>query len=551
VSYLSLYRKWRPGAFEDVLGQAHVTETLAAALKDNRVAHAYLFAGPRGTGKTSTARILAKALNCERGISATPCGTCPTCTEIAEGSSLDVFEMDAASHTSVDDVREIRERIPFAAVAGGHKVYIIDEAHQLSTPAFNALLKMLEEPPSHVVFVLCTTESHKLPATVVSRCQRFEFRRASSAVLGEHLARIAKGEGVEADEPALQMVARHAHGSFRDAISILDQAAGTHDGPVTLDTVLELLGEAPEDVLLELGDAIGTGDVLKAFQVVDRVVDRGWDPRQLLRQLLEHLRTLFLARRGADDVIDMDDGVRARLREQAQSFTVAHLEWALRVLGETQADVRWSAHPRLTLEVALARAARLEADDVAALRARVERLERALLSGDKPAQAVPAPAPPTQTAPAPAPPAPAPVGPSKVPAPAAREPAPPAAERGVQLSPDATLADRWAAVLETVRTQSRVTYTHLKEGTPIEIADGALVVGFDEKQKFHAEEIIRRPEQLGRVVGAIGDSFGQKLRFDYRVVAGLAAPGTEIGDVSPVDLVVKGLGAEIVEEVDG
>src|ERR687891_2256721 len=194
MAYVSLYRKYRPQTFAEILGQSHVSKTLANAVDEGRVAHAYLFSGPRGTGKTSTARILAKALNCERGPSPSPCGECSQCREIADGSSLDVMELDAASHTSVDDVREIRERIPYATAGGGRKVYIIDEAHQLSNPAFNALLKMLEEPPSHVVFVLCTTESHRVPATVVSRCQRFEFRRLPADVLTEHLQHVASAE---------------------------------------------------------------------------------------------------------------------------------------------------------------------------------------------------------------------------------------------------------------------------------------------------------------------------------------------------------------------
>src|SRR5438552_6915364 len=215
MSYLSLYRRWRSSTFEEVLGQPHVTETLVGAIKEDRLSHAYLFAGPRGTGKTSTARILAKALNCEKGVSPTPCGECTRCREIAEGSSLDVLELDAASHTSVDDVREIRERIPYATAGGGRKVYIIDEAHQLSNPAFNALLKMLEEPPGHVIFVLCTTESHRVPATVLSRCQRFEFRRLAGDVLTAHLKHVAGPRKSEAADAAIGLSVRHASGRPR------------------------------------------------------------------------------------------------------------------------------------------------------------------------------------------------------------------------------------------------------------------------------------------------------------------------------------------------
>jgi DNA polymerase-3 subunit gamma/tau len=541
MQYLSLYRKWRPGAFEDVLGQAHVTETLVNAIRDGRVAHAYLFSGPRGTGKTSTARILAKALNCERGVSAQPCGTCTTCREIAEGTSLDVFEMDAASHTSVDDVREIRERIPFAAVAGGRKVYIIDEAHQLSTPAFNALLKILEEPPSHVVFVLCTTESHKLPATVVSRCQRFEFRRHAPAAIEAHLAAVAKQEGVDADEEAVRAISRHAHGSMRDALALLDQASGLRDGHVAKQDVLEILGETPEEVLLEAGEAIGGGDVPAAFRLVERMVERGWDPRQLLRQVLEHLRALLLSRRGADDLLDVDDDYRERVREQATRFTEAHLEWALGVLGEAQADVRWSAHPRLTLEVALARAAKLEAEDTAALRARLERLERIVLAREAAPAAAAAPAPRQPTTPrAPAAPRESPRAPAQQPEEASPVP--------VNVPHD--LQQQWAAFLESVKSRKKTTHALLKEAWPIGVDGHVLVLGFE--KSFHAENILK-PDHATHLESAIQEAFGAKLKVRTEVTpGGKPARGFSgaAGDAAdPVGLVVGKLSAEVVEEV--
>jgi DNA polymerase-3 subunit gamma/tau len=547
VSYLSLYRRWRPGTFADVLGQAHVTETLAAAIREDRLSHAYLFSGPRGTGKTSTARILAKALNCEKGASPSPCGECAQCREIAEGSSLDVMELDAASHTSVDDVREIRERIPYATAGGGRKVYIIDEAHQLSNPAFNALLKMLEEPPSHVVFVLCTTEPHRLPATVVSRCQRFEFRRLTPQLLAEHLAHVASVEKIGVDDGAVALIVRHARGSVRDALTLLDQAAGTSEATVTRSSILEILGEAPEDVLLDLAEAIASEDILAVFGRVEAMVNEGWDPRQLLVQLLEEFRALFLAHRGVTDD-EVDPAHAERRRQLGQRFTSAHLEWVLQALADAQADMRLSTHPRLTLEVALARASNLEVRETQTVVARLERLERLLLSGERPAPAPAAPAP----APAPRP------APATRPATARKqattdkkpEPKKPAADAAPV---DGSLGEQWAAVLEVVRSQSRVTHTHLREGWPVQADEDKLVVAF--AKEFHAAELNKRPDHLERVNAALSQVFGRKIHMDAQVRPGdkpapAEPPAVEAADGdTPVDLVRKGLAAEVVDEV--
>jgi len=559
MTYLSLYRRWRPGTFSDVLGQAHVTETLAAAIREDRLSHAYLFSGPRGTGKTSTARILAKALNCERGPSPSPCGECARCREITEGSSLDVMELDAASHTSVDDVREIRERIPYATAGGGRKVYIIDEAHQLSNPAFNALLKMLEEPPEHVVFVLCTTEPHRLPATVVSRCQRFEFRRLTPQLQSEHIAHVASAEKINIDDGAVALVVRHARGSVRDALTLLDQAAGTAEGTVTRESILEILGEAPEDVLLDLAEAISSEDILAVFGRVEQMVAEGWDPRQLLVQLLEEFRALFLAHRGVnDDEVDTEHAERRR--QLGLKFTSAHLEWVLQALADAQADMRLSTHPRLTLEVALARAANLEVRETQTVVARLERLERLLLSGERPA----APAPPRPApAPAPAKKAPAPAAPkaetktekkAEAPEPGKEPEVPKAAPAPAPAPVEGSLDEQWAAVLELVRSRSRVTHTHLREGWPVDAGADKLVVGF--AKEFHAVELGKRPDHMERVNAAIEQVFGRKLRLDPQVrsaderpvVAETPAVEVEEGDTA-VDLVRKGLGAEVVDEV--
>jgi DNA polymerase-3 subunit gamma/tau len=553
VSYLSLYRRWRPSTFTDVLGQAHVTETLVGTITEDRLSHAYLFAGPRGTGKTSTARILAKALNCSKGVSATPCGECTPCREIAEGSSLDVLEMDAASHTSVDDVREIRERIPYATAGGGRKVYIIDEAHQLSNPAFNALLKMLEEPPAHVVFVLCTTEPHRLPATVVSRCQRFEFRRLPGEVLASHLTNVAAQEGTTVDDAAVALIVRHARGSGRDALSLLDQAAGMAQGTVTREVVLEILGEAPEDVLLDLAEAVSSEDILAVFDKVEELVALGWDPRQLLVQLLEEFRALFLSQRGVTDTGEVDPEHAERRRSLGQRFTSAHLEWVLHALADAQADMRLSTHPRLTLEVALARASNLEVRETQTVVARLERLERALLQGVERPRTAQVDTPPSGAAPA------------KPPTPRAKPSTPARPKEGPNVPKkrsssekeaapagvDGSLTEQWEAVLEAVRSRSRVTHTHLREGWPIEVTDDALVIAFE--KDFHATELMKRPDHIERITGVLEGVFGRKLRLETNVRPGERPQGevVEIGspDDSPVDLVRKGLGAEVVEEV--
>jgi DNA polymerase-3 subunit gamma/tau len=564
VSYLSLYRRWRPSTFGDVLGQAHVTETLTGAIREDRLSHAYLFSGPRGTGKTSTARILAKALNCEKGVSPTPCGECSRCKEIADGTSLDVLELDAASHTSVDDVREIREHIPYATAGGGRKVYIIDEAHQLSNPAFNALLKMLEEPPAHVIFVLCTTEPHRLPATVVSRCQRFEFRRFPGSLIIEQLATIAKAEKIETDDTALTLISRHARGSSRDALSLLDQAAGTAQGKVTREVVLEILGEAPEDILLDLAEAIGSEDILAVFGKVEELVNLGWDPRQLLVQLLEEFRALFLAHRGVEETEEVDPEHAQRRLALARRFTSAHLEWVLQALADAQADMRLSTHPRLTLEVALARAANLEVRETQTVVARLERLERTLLhgattspvptagsheSGGEPGGAPTSTAKPTaarQTKREASGPPDQKSKPSQTSSSKPSQKAKPPIK-----AVDGSLAEQWAAFLEAVRSQSVVTHTHLRDAWPIELDDDRLVVGFE--KNFHAEQLTNRPDHITRINTVLSGVLGRKVHMQAEVRPG-EHPGKEApaenggGAPSAVDLVREGLGAEVVEE---
>jgi DNA polymerase III subunit gamma/tau len=377
--YRSLYRKYRPQAPDEVLGQEHVIRALAGAVREGRLGHAFLFSGPRGTGKTSTARILAKMVNCERGPTPEPCGVCDQCVRIQAGSHLDVVEIDAASHGGVDDARELRERAPTAPVQGREKVYIIDEAQRLSREAFDALLKMFEEPPAGVRFVLATTEPHKMPATLTSRCQRFEFRRIPSETIASHLARVSEAESIELVPEAAGAIAWDAEASVRDALSLLDQAAVLGGGKVTGEVVSSLVGAPEMDVHFALADAVAVGDAREVFGIVHGLVQEGHDLRHFATQVTGHFRNLLLALASPDDpaIVDVPPELHPRLVTQAGKFSAVELDRILALLLQAQTDMRWSTAPRLTIELALVRAAVPETDpQPAAILARLERLER-------------------------------------------------------------------------------------------------------------------------------------------------------------------------------
>jgi DNA polymerase-3 subunit gamma/tau len=377
--YQSLYRKYRPQVPHEVLGQEHVVRALVGAVKEGRLAHAFLFCGPRGTGKTSTARILAKMVNCEQGPTPEPCGVCEQCLRIRDGSHLDVVEIDAASHGGVDDARELRERAPTAPAQGREKVYIIDEAQRLSREAFDALLKVFEEPPPGVRFVLCTTEPHKMPATIVGRCQRFEFRRGSGEVVAGHLMELAKREHVELDVAAAHVIARQSEGSFRDALSLLDQASVLGGGTIDEGIIQSLLGAPRAEVQYAIADAVAVGDTAVVFELIDGLVQEGQDLRHVTAQCLQHFRNLLLANSvpGQADLVDVPGDEYERLRTQAAKLQPAEISRVIGLLLAAQTDMRWTTSPRLTLELALVRATMPEADPSGhGLVARIERLER-------------------------------------------------------------------------------------------------------------------------------------------------------------------------------
>ena len=377
----ALYRKYRPQIFEDVVGQEHIERTIKNAIAQDKVSHAYLFTGPRGTGKTTTARLLAKALLCEKGPTDTPDGTCDDCEMIAAGEHPDVYELDAASRTGVENVREeIIGRVQFAPTRGRYKVYIIDEVHMLSTAAFNALLKTLEEPPSHVVFILATTDPQKVPETIHSRCQRFDFRRISTEAMVSRLGAICTAENVEFEGEALELIAHRAEGGMRNALTSLEQLIAFGDGAVTMEVAERMLGAVDSTDLADIVRTIGARDAAACFRWVAEYVETGADMAQFVANLAEHMRNMYvMAVAGPEVVLDVSEATRRELSEELPLFGVDRLARLLGVLGDVAGELKTSTNPRLTFEIALTRMVRPDADvTLEALAERVETLERQL-----------------------------------------------------------------------------------------------------------------------------------------------------------------------------
>jgi DNA polymerase III subunit gamma/tau len=565
MAYVSLYRRWRPQTFSDVVGQDHVVGTLVNAIRTGQVHHALLFTGTRGTGKTSTARILAKALNCERGPTPEPCNACEQCVSITEGTSLDVIEIDAASHGSVDDARDLREKASYAPASARYKVYIVDEAHMVTTQGFNAMLKVLEEPPEHVRFIFATTEPHKVIEAIRSRCQQHDFRRIRTAVLVEDYARICAAEGVDIDPAALELVARAADGSHRDGMSRLDQVLTFAGKRVRLADVAKVLGVLPIELRFDLAEALASHRVADVFACIERVSEAGHDLHQFAREALEHVRDLYVLRVAPEssNLVDVTAETRERLSAQAERFDPGELGRLVRLLGDLYLDLRTATDQRLVLEIGLARAALPEASlDADALLTRIERLERRLsIAGAEPAPAgqAPVPAPPAPAAPfrsAAAPvsrPTPAP-GDGDAPAAAgsgARQPrrvAAPAPEG--QAGPDPAVDGDWAPapaapsvpvdlelvvrswslVVDRVRAVSRVAATYLDNGRPVAVEGRQVVVEFPPEHRFYADALSRDGRNK-RVDAALETVLGGGL--EVRITVGEAGPGPPPGGAGP------------------
>jgi DNA polymerase-3 subunit gamma/tau len=523
-----LYRKWRPRRWDQVVGQEHVVRTLHNAVAGGRVSHAYLFAGPRGTGKTSTARLLAKAVNClDEKPANRPCDACDPCTAIQEGRFLDLIEIDAASNTSVDDVRDLRDKINFSPNQGRYKVYIIDEVHMLSTAAFNALLKTLEEPPAHAIFILATTEVHKIPATVLSRCQRHEFRRIPVTEIVAHLQALAEAEGLEIDQEVLTFIARQATGSLRDAISLVDQLASSDQG-ITLDLAQRVLGTATSQAVLEMVQALLASDAGRGLDLIQSALDAGGDPRQFARQLVDYLRNVLLIKMDSADQVDATSEVRARMAEHARALSMAQLLEVIGAFNRAASEIRNAWLPRLPLELAF-----------------VEALQ-ALDGGPAPAASQPAPAA-------------RPAGPGgdkveQADAAAADRPGPASDQGEGQAETEAEpgslrhIARHWRQVLQVVRKRNPQTQALLNSCKPLGLKDGALLLGF-------STDLLRSKMEKPENVAIAQEALAEVLGLEIPVRCVVSASASDRRDMSlgglendgMVAVALRDLGGEIVD----
>ncbi|MCR5357942.1 MAG: DNA polymerase III subunit gamma/tau [Lachnospiraceae bacterium] len=389
MSYTALYRKWRPEKFEDVKGQDAIVTTLKNQIIRDRIGHAYLFCGTRGTGKTTVAKIVAKAVNCEAPVNGSPCGKCKSCMAVSEGTSLNVIEIDAASNNGVDNIREIRDEVTYAPTEGRYKVYIIDEVHMLSTGAFNALLKTLEEPPSYVIFILATTEVHKIPVTILSRCQRYDFKRIPVDTITERLKELMEGEGIKAEEKAVRYIARVADGALRDALSLMDQCNSFYFGQtLTYDKVLEVLGAVDTGVFSELLSAIIAKDISGAVRILDDVVAMGRELTQFVIDFTWYLRNLLLVKTAEEDedideVIDMSSENLEQLKREAGAVDTDRVMRYIRIFSQLSGEIRYAAQKRILIEIAIVKLIKptMETDNQSVLD-RIRAIEERLESGE-------------------------------------------------------------------------------------------------------------------------------------------------------------------------
>ena len=480
MNYISLYRKWRSQDFDQIIGQSPIVQTLRNAIKNNRLAHAYLFSGPRGTGKTSTARILAKALNCEQGMKDQPCDKCDNCNKIRDGHSVNVIEIDAASNRGIDEIRELRERIRYAPISGRFKVYIIDEVHMLTSEAFNALLKTLEEPPSHTIFVLATTELQKVPLTIISRCQRLDFKRITLKEIEAHLQKIVHAEGFEIEAKALNLVARVSEGCMRDAISLLDQLVSFSGQKIAYDNVVMMLGTADEELLFSFADAIAENNTAQVLALIKKGLEEGRATPQVTRDLVGHFRGLMHLKVGSSEILELTADYLARLTKQSEKFSLNKIKTVIRALAKAELDMKWHPHGRLVLEVALLEmlesSGQSEAREKSVVASQITQQPKTSDHSSDPL----------------------PISGNLV-----------------------KIKEHWQVILDAVKKKSIFGYVSLHEGEPVEVnGQGRLVIGFRKGYSFHKERL-EEANNKQAVEESIRETVGEKVPIECIIVDGL------------------------------
>ena len=494
MSYQALYRAWRPNTFSEICDQDAVVRTLKRQVETGRIAHAYLFCGTRGTGKTTAAKVLARAVNCLHPVGGDPCGECEICRALQQETLMDVLEIDAASNNGVDEIRDLRDKIQYPPTRTKYKVYIIDEVHMLSSGAFNALLKTLEEPPKHAVFILATTEPQKLPATILSRCQRFDFHRISVEAIIARLKVVLAGVGREAEEAALQEIARAAEGAMRDALSLLDVCLSFTDGTVSAGLARDVLGVTGRDFMFEFTDALISWDAAAALSKIDEAMRRGSDPRVFSQDAAAHLRAVLLAKvagDGLDDLLEVTPEDAQRFRAQAERAGREQLMRMMELFMRVEGDVKWATQPRTLLELAAVRACHPEQETDAALAERIARVEALFASGAAPRSAPAAPERPARQSAAPEQPAPKP----KISAPAATPP------------------QQYLDAIEKVGAENPSFRSMLSKMRYAGVEDGVVTVEFG-RDGIMVRRVLESKAPL--IEAALSEAFGQSMRLRTR-----------------------------------
>lgn len=504
MSYLVLARKYRPQNFDELTGQGHITELLKKAIDAKRIAHAFLFCGPRGIGKTSCARVLAKSLNCEQGPTLKPCGTCPSCEEIAKGTSFDVIEIDGASNRGIDEIRTLRENVKFAPAYGRFKIYIVDEVHMLTTEAFNALLKTLEEPPEHVKFIFATTEANKVPATILSRCQRFDFKRIGVDTIIANLKAICAKEKLKIDDSALFAIAKAAQGGMRDAVGILDQLSALGQEGIDSQDVYSMLGIVEAELLFGLTDKLIAKDCAGALLALEELMGRGKDIKQLIKDLTEHFRHMMVIKIGGQSLshlVDYPAAIKQRIHQQSEHIHVGDILKAIELFIEAQETARIMETLRMPLELAFAK----------------------ICYGGTHQPAVPQqPAAPAKPVAAPKATVSSPAAPKSAPQSPAGQNEAPAIQSAVAGSVTLdSIIQQWNAITHDISKRKMSVATFLQDGMPYAYKDGRLIIGFAKEHAFHAQSLSSK-DSTALVEKALSDRFGGFIGVQFKEIAAVA-----------------------------